>query len=205
MLRIPTGRLKREWSLLAIFGRANRSYRDISNTWLGHGFLSSNPTCPANQSGSVGYVRVTGFGVVGRALACRDEFPTKMRGRGNSTSLQLVKEDVNLNLRYHVMTIGSGNDQWEASLECDGGSGGCEDPRAGFGVTQEEAEEAAIAAARKSSWREVDGRWLCPFCYWRVCYWQAISTAKPAHSQQRAELRPGQKQRIAVRAMQPIL
>jgi hypothetical protein len=51
MLRIPTGRLKREWSLLAIFGRANRSYRDISNTWLGHGFLSSNPTCPATQSG----------------------------------------------------------------------------------------------------------------------------------------------------------
>ena len=51
MLRIPTGRLKREWSLLAIFGRANRSYRYISNTWLGHGFLSSNPTCPATQSG----------------------------------------------------------------------------------------------------------------------------------------------------------
>jgi hypothetical protein len=45
MLRIPTGRLKREWSLLAIFGRANRSHRDISNTWLKHGFLSSNPTC----------------------------------------------------------------------------------------------------------------------------------------------------------------
>jgi len=22
---------------------------------------------------------------------------------------------------------------------------------------------------------------------WRVCYWQAISTAKPAHSQQRAD------------------
>jgi hypothetical protein len=150
------------------------------------------------QSVSVGYVRVTGFGVVGRALACRDEFPTKMRGEGNSTSSQLVKEDVNLNLRYHVMTIGSGNDQWEASLECDGGSGGCEDPRAGFGLTQEEAEAAAIAAARKSAWREVDGRWLCPFCYWRVCYWQAISTAKPAHSQQRADslLRPGQKQRI---------
>ena len=121
-----------------------------------------------------------------------------MRGEGNSTSSQLVKEDVNLNLRYHVMTIGSGNDQWEASLECDGGSGGCEDPRAGFGLTQEEAEAAAIAAARKSAWREVDGRWLCPFCYWRVCYWQAISTAKPAHSQQRADssLRPGQKQRI---------
>src|SRR2546423_10643346 len=119
------------------------------------------------QSVSVGYVRVTGFGVVGRALACRDEFPTKMRGEGNSTSSQLVKEGVNLNLRYHVMTIGSGNDQWEASLECDGGSGGCEDPRAGFGLTQEEAEAAAIAAARKSAWREVDGRWLCPFCYWR--------------------------------------
>jgi hypothetical protein len=46
MLRIP----KHEWSLLAIFGRANRSYRDISNTWLGHGFLSSNPTFPATQS-----------------------------------------------------------------------------------------------------------------------------------------------------------
>jgi len=96
------------------------------------------------------------------------------------------------------MTLGSGNDLWEASLECDGGSGGCEDPRAGFGVTQEEAEAAAIAAARKSAWREADGRWLCPLCYWRVCYWQAISTAKPAHSQQRADssLRPGQKQRI---------
>jgi hypothetical protein len=91
------------------------------------------------------------------------------------------------------MTIGSGNDQWEASLECDGGSGGCEDPRAGFGVTQEEAEAVAIAAARKSAWREVDGRWLCP-----LCYWQAIYTANPAHSQQRADssLRPGQKQRI---------
>jgi hypothetical protein len=46
MLRIPTGRLKREWSLLAIFGRANRSYRDISNTWLGHGFLSPYPFAP---------------------------------------------------------------------------------------------------------------------------------------------------------------
>jgi hypothetical protein len=57
MLRIPTGRLKREWSLLAIFGRANRSYRDISNTWLGHGFLSSNPTCPATQSGLYGDIR----------------------------------------------------------------------------------------------------------------------------------------------------
>ena len=116
----------------------------------------------------------------------------------NPTSLLLVKEDVNLNLRYHVMTLGSGNDLREASLECDGGSGGCEDPRAGFGVTQEEAEAAAIAAARKSAWREADGRWLCPLCYWRVCYWQAISTAKPAHSQQRADssLRPGQKQRI---------
>src|SRR5262245_38291812 len=91
------------------------------------------------------------------------------------------------------MTIGSGNDQWEASLDCDGGSGGCEDPRAGFGVTQEEAEAAAIAAARKSAWRKVDGRWLCPLCYWRVCYWQAISTAKSAHSPQRADssLRPG--------------
>jgi hypothetical protein len=33
--------LKREWSLLAIFGRANRSYHDISNTWLAHGFLRS--------------------------------------------------------------------------------------------------------------------------------------------------------------------
>src|SRR5262245_51927061 len=91
------------------------------------------------------------------------------------------------------MTIGSGNDQWEVSLECDGGYGGCEDPRTGFGVTQEEAEAAAIAAARKSAWREADGRWLCPLCYWRVCYWQAISTAKSAHSQQRADssLRPG--------------
>ena len=105
----------------------------------------------------------------------------------NPTSLLLVKEDVNLNLRYHVMTISSGNDQWEASLECDGGSGGCEAPRAGFGVTQEEAEAAAITAARASAWREVNGRWLCPFCYWQVCYWQAISTAKPAHSQRRAD------------------
>src|SRR5438067_3266285 len=43
--------LKREWSLLAIFGRANRSYHDISNTWLAHGFLSSSPTCPARQCG----------------------------------------------------------------------------------------------------------------------------------------------------------
>src|SRR5438132_535467 len=51
--------------------------------------------------------------------------------RGNSTSSQLVKEEVDLNPRYRVMTIGSGNDQWEASLDCDGGSGGCEDPRAG--------------------------------------------------------------------------
>src|SRR2546425_7330432 len=65
------------------------------------------------------------------------------------------------------MTIGSGNDQWEASLDCDGGSGGCEDPRAGFGVTQEQAEAAVIAAARKSAWREGDGRWLCPLCYLR--------------------------------------
>src|SRR5262249_56882663 len=90
---------------------------------------------------------------------------------GNSTSSQLVREDVNLNLGYPVMTIGSGNDQWEVSLECDGGYGGCEDPRTGFGVTQEEAEAAAIAAARKSAWREADGRWLCPLCYWRggVC------------------------------------
>jgi hypothetical protein len=31
-------------------GRANRSYHDISNTWFGHGFLSSSPTCPATQS-----------------------------------------------------------------------------------------------------------------------------------------------------------
>src|SRR5262249_60129028 len=70
------------------------------------------------------------------------------------------------------MTIGSGNDQWEVSLECDGGYGGCEDPRTGFGVTQEEAEAAAIAAARKSAWREADGRWLCPLCYWRgCCFW----------------------------------
>src|SRR5262245_19513357 len=130
-------------------------------------------------------------------LSDQPSSPTKIL-RGNSMSSQLVKEDVDLNLRYHVMTIGSGNDQWEASLECDGGSGGCEDPRAGFGVTQEEAEAAAIAAARKSASREVDGRWLAPFCYWRACYWQAISTAKPAHSQQRADssLRPGQKQRI---------
>ena len=74
-----------------------------------------------------------------------------------------------------VMTISSGNDQWEASLECDGGSTGCEVPRAAFGETQEEAEAAAIAAARASAWREIDGRWLCPFCYWRICYWQAIS------------------------------
>ena len=133
--------------------------------------------------------------------------PGLNNSRGTQRRRSLLNEDVNLNLRYHLMTTGSGNDHWEASLECDGGSGGCEDPRAGFGVTQEEAEEAAIAAARKSSWREVDGRWLCPLCYWRVCYWQAISTAKPAHSQQRADssLRPGQKQRIAVRAMQPIL
>ena len=82
----------------------------------------------------------------------------------------------------HVMTISSRNDRWEVLLECDGGSGGCEDPRGGFGVTQEEAEAAAIAAARESAWREVDGRWLCPLCYWRVCYWQAISST--AHSQQ---------------------
>src|SRR5262249_58532223 len=93
----------------------------------------------------------------------------------------LVKEDVNLNVRYHVMTIGSGNDQWEASLDCDGGSGGCEDPRAGFGVTQEEAEAAAIAAARKSAWRKVDGRWLCPLCYWRGCYWPGLFSTKKTH------------------------
>ena len=75
---------------------------------------------------------------------------------------------------------------------------GLADAEAGRLLTQEEAEAAAIAAARKSAWREADGRWLCPLCYWRVCYWQAISTAKPAHSQQRADssLRPGQKQRI---------
>src|SRR5262249_61747291 len=71
-----------------------------------------------------------------------------------------------------VMTISSGNDQWEASLECDGGSTGCEVPRAAFGETQEEAEAAAIAAARASAWREIDGRWLCPFCDWRICYLQ---------------------------------
>jgi hypothetical protein len=49
----PAPQLKREWSLLAIFGRANRSYHDISNTWLTHGFLSSCPICPATQSVSV--------------------------------------------------------------------------------------------------------------------------------------------------------
>jgi hypothetical protein len=37
----PAPQLKREWSLLAIFGRAYTSYHDISNTWLAHGFLSS--------------------------------------------------------------------------------------------------------------------------------------------------------------------
>ena len=33
--------LKREWSLLAIVGGANRSYHHISNTWLTHGLLRS--------------------------------------------------------------------------------------------------------------------------------------------------------------------
>ena len=37
----PAPQLKREWSRLAIFGRANRSYHDISNTWLVPGFLIS--------------------------------------------------------------------------------------------------------------------------------------------------------------------
>ena len=46
----PAPQLKRDWSLLAIFGRANRSYHDISNTWLAHGFRSSSSTCPASQS-----------------------------------------------------------------------------------------------------------------------------------------------------------
>jgi hypothetical protein len=45
----PAPQLKREWSLLANFGRANRSYHEISNTGLAHGFLSSSPTCPATQ------------------------------------------------------------------------------------------------------------------------------------------------------------
>jgi hypothetical protein len=100
-------------------------------------------------------------------------------------SHRLLLSNVNLDLRYHVMTIGSVNDHWEVSLECDGGSRGCEDPRTGFGATEKEAEAAAIADARKSAWREAEGQWLCPLCYWRLCYWQAISTAKPAHSQQR--------------------
>jgi len=33
-----------------------------------------------------------------------------------------------------------------------------------------------------SAWREIDGRWLCPLCYWWVYYWQGISST--AHSQQ---------------------
>jgi hypothetical protein len=37
----PAPQLKREWSLLANFGRANWSYHEISNTWLAHGFLRS--------------------------------------------------------------------------------------------------------------------------------------------------------------------
>jgi hypothetical protein len=42
----PTPQLKRESSLVASFGRANGNYHNISNTWLAHGFLSSNPLSP---------------------------------------------------------------------------------------------------------------------------------------------------------------
>ena len=160
----------RELSLWPEFSLISGNLCGLSKGYFAATFLSSNLTCPANQSGSVGYVRVTGFGVVGRALACRDEFPTKMRGEGNSTSSQLVKEDVNLNLRYHVMTIGSGNDQWEASLECDGGSGGCEDPRAGFGLTQEEAEAAVLTVNEK---RAILASWASD-----ACAMQAVPTLR---------------------------
>jgi hypothetical protein len=43
-------RLKRERSLLPSFGQANGNYHNISNTWLGYGFLSSSPLTPATES-----------------------------------------------------------------------------------------------------------------------------------------------------------
>src|SRR6266436_9795914 len=54
MTNDPAPQLKREWSLLARFGRAEANYHDISNTWLAHGYLSSSPPTPATQSGLCG-------------------------------------------------------------------------------------------------------------------------------------------------------
>jgi hypothetical protein len=46
--------LKRELVSGCECGRPSGNYQDISNIWLAHGFLSSNPLCPARQSGLFG-------------------------------------------------------------------------------------------------------------------------------------------------------
>src|SRR5262249_49945040 len=55
-----------------------------------------------------------------------------------------------------------------------------------FGLLLRRAEASAgIITPPNSAWREIDGRWLCPLCYWWVYYWQgAQGISSTAHSQQ---------------------
>src|SRR6516164_7902926 len=50
-LRIPDTAAQTRKSPVARSGRAEASCRDISNTWLAHGYSSSSLTTPATQSG----------------------------------------------------------------------------------------------------------------------------------------------------------
>jgi hypothetical protein len=89
----PAPQLKREWSLLTSFGRANGNYHDISNTWLAHGYLSSSPLTPGRQSGVRGRL-------IGDAFAVRER-------RGDPRGFRAFAAHSFLNMPSSLLTPGS--------------------------------------------------------------------------------------------------